>query len=176
MCSRYGDFLNELDYWMCSHGSGLITFQVEATCLYQHKHAPINNQLWLSSIFCFPCPEPPSALLDLRVTYITGTTITITWDRPTTTGRSDFFYRVFQSDPNQSGSFILSRNNLVDQGSTVSYQITGLVPFTPYILRVSVHNGVSVDLDRVCGQVSFTTAITLKACKFFSYMPFDDAM
>ena len=61
----------------------------------------------------------------------------------------------------------MSRDNLVDQGSTVSYEVTGLVHFTSYILRVSVHNGVSdLDPDGADGRVSEVTAMTEEARKF----------
>ena len=117
-------------------------------------------------LLLFPHTEPPSAIIDLRVADTTDTTITITWNWPTTTGRSDFFYRVFQSDPSQPGRYILRRDNLVGQ---VSYQVTGLVPFTPYVLRVSVHNGVSdLDPDGAAGRVSEVTNMTGEARKFYN--------
>ena len=54
----------------------------------------------------------------------------------------------------------------------MSYEVTGLVPFTGYILRVSVHNGVSdLDPDEADGHVSEVTATTQEARKFL-----DDAM
>ena len=59
------------------------------------------------------------------------------------TGREDFFYRVFYSNPDKVGEFILENDNLQDTSSIVSYTISGLVPFTTYILRVTTHNGVS---------------------------------
>ena len=128
-------------------------------------------------LLLFPHTEPPSAIIDLRVADTTDTTITITWNWPTTTGRSDFFYRVFQSDPNQLGRFILSRDNLVDQGSTVRYEVTGLIPFTSYILRVSVHNGVSdLDPDRAGGRVSEVIARTQEARRLCFLMILCNAM
>ena len=118
--------------------------------------------------YYFAHAEPPSSPIDLTATTITGTTITITWNQPATTGRNDFFYRVFQSDPDQPGSFILTRDNLVNR---VSYVFTGLVPFTGYILRVSVHNGVSdLDPDGADGRVSEVTAKTLQIRNFLIYV------
>ena len=47
---------------------------------------------------------------------------------------------VFYSD---MGEFILAIDNLVDRGEVVTFTVTELTPFTAYIIRVSVHNGVS---------------------------------
>ena len=103
-----------------------------------HKHDEV-------SIFkehsCFL--EPPSEVRNLEVVSSTDTTITLRWTRPLTTGRSDFFYGVSYSDPNNIGEFISSEDNLVTNSGTVTYEVTGLVPFTSYILQVSTHNGVS---------------------------------
>ena len=53
----------------------------------------------------------------------------------------------------------------------VSYQVTGLVPFTPYVLRVSVHNGVSdLDPDGAGGRETEVTATTLEIRKFLKYV------
>ena len=63
----------------------------------------------------------------------------------------------------------MSKDNLVDQGSTVSYEVTGLVPFTSYVLRVSVHNGVSdLDPNRAGGRVSEVASMTEEARKFLT--------
>ena len=87
--------------------------------------------------------EPPIEVRNLEVVSSTNTTITLRWTRPLITGRSDFFYRVFYSDPNSIGDFISSEDNLVTNSGTVTYEVTGLVPFTSYILQVTTHNGVS---------------------------------
>ena len=68
-----------------------------------------------------------------------STAITVSWTQPTTTGRPDFFYRVQHSDPNNVGQ----NNNLRDSGNEVTYTVSGLVPFTNYIVRMTTHNGVS---------------------------------
>jgi hypothetical protein len=113
------------------------------------------------SIEVFPFAEPPSACRNIEVIARADTTITVSWNQPTTTGRTDYFYRVFHSDPVNIGEFILASNNLIDSRATVTFTVTNLTPFTPYIIRVTTHNGVS-DLDpdgansRMC-EISGTT-------------------
>ena len=87
--------------------------------------------------------EPPSAPRDLQIVTSTDTTVAVIWRRPITTGRDDYFYRVFHSDPDNIGEFILARDNLVDRRTVVIFIVTGLTPSTPYIIRVTTHNGVS---------------------------------
>ena len=68
--------------------------------------------------------------------------IIIRWTRPAELGgRSDLFYEVLQSDPDQSGVFMDIPTN-PDGGST-SFTLTGLRPYTQYCVRVIAHNGVS---------------------------------
>jgi hypothetical protein len=98
------------------------------------------------SIEVFPYAEPPSACTNIEVIARADTTITVRWNQPKTTGRTDYFYRVFHSDPDNIGEFILARNNLMDRRATVTFTVANLTPFTPYIIRVTTHNGVS-DLD-----------------------------
>ena len=75
---------------------------------------------------------------------MTDTTVTLTWNRPSTIGRSDLFYRVWRSDSNNIRIFIVVNNNLVDSGASVSYVVSnGLLAFTSYIFMVTTHNGVS---------------------------------
>ncbi len=62
--------------------------------------------------------EPPSEVRNLEVVSSTDTTITLRWTRPLTTGRSDFFYGVSYSDPNNIGEFISSEDNLVTNSGT----------------------------------------------------------
>jgi hypothetical protein len=114
-----------------------------------------------NNIEVFPYAEPPSACTNIGVTARANTTITVSWNQSSTTGRPDYFYRVFHSDPDNIGDFILARDNLMDRGATVTFIVTNLTPFTAYIIRVTTHNGVS-DLDpdgansRMC-EISGTT-------------------
>ena len=96
----------------------------------------------------------------------TSTAINVSWTRPTTTGRPDFFYRVQYSDPNNVGQFITVNDNLRDSGNEVTYTVSGLVPFTNYIVRVSTHNGVSdQDPDSHLRQCQ-VTSMTRERCTY----------
>ena len=90
--------------------------------------------------------EPPSGPRNLRLTVQT-TSITVSWSSPTETGgRSDLYYKVEYSDPDNLGSF--TGAVYLNQEST-SHTFTGLRPYTPYCIRVSAHNGGSdQDPDR----------------------------
>ena len=91
---------------------------------------------------------PPGPCEDLQVILVTDTTVTLAWNRPMIIGRSDFFYKVWHSDPDNIGEFVAVNSNLVDSGASVSYIVSnGLMAFRSYIFRVTTHNGVS-DQDR----------------------------
>ena len=96
---------------------------------------------------------PPTTITNLTVTGTTSTTITVRFKRPTITGRSDYYYVVEYSDPDGVGEEYIQDNNsrLVNGNNQVTYTVagadsSGLQANTEYIVRVSVHNGVS-DLD-----------------------------
>jgi hypothetical protein len=63
--------------------------------------------------------------------------------RPTDTGRPDYFYRVNVSDPERVNAFNVHNSNLVNRNMDPIYTVSPLVPHTSYVIRVSVHNGVS---------------------------------
>ena len=74
----------------------------------------------------------------------TDTSLTVSWSRPQITGgRTDLFYRVFRSDPDDISQFIMVEANLRTNNPTVMYEVTGLRPVTSYIIRVTTHSGVS---------------------------------
>ena len=95
---------------------------------------------------------PPTTITNLIVTGTTSTTITVRWNRPAITGRSDYYYIVEYSDPDEVGEeYIQDNSRLVNGNVLVTYTVdgadsSGLQANTEYIIRVSVHNGVS-DLD-----------------------------
>lgn len=75
----------------------------------------------------------------------TNTSITIQWTTPTRIGRPDYFYNVEYSDPNDPSRYIQHNRKAITNTNTNSntYRVTGLRPNTTYVIRVSVHNGVS---------------------------------
>ena len=103
-----------------------------------HTHHAVNT--------CVPllCAEPPSACTNVQVTERTDTSLTVSWSRPQITGgRTDLFYRVFHSDPDDISQLIMVEDNLMTNNPTVMYEVTELRPFTSYIIRVTTHSGVS---------------------------------
>ena len=102
--------------------------------------------------YIFPCAGPPTTITNLIVTGTASTTITVRWNRPTITGRGDYYYVVEYTDPDEVGAVYIQDNSRLVNGNTqVTYTVdgadgSGLQADTEYIVRVSVHNGVS-DLD-----------------------------
>lgn len=121
--------------------------------------------------FCYLCPEPPGACTNLQVITRTDTTVTVRWSRPATTGRSDFFYRIFHSDPENLGQFKLTRDHMINHSRAVTFTVTDLVPNTPYIVRVSTHNGVSdQDVDNFESRICKISAMTMEGGKIWCYI------
>ncbi len=100
-----------------------------------------NNPLY--GMLSLVTTAPPGPPLILEVTTITATNVTLSWTRPEVTGRDDFYYSIEYSDPDNTGSFILSNENYVNSSSALSYTVPNLRPNTPYTIRVTTHNGVS---------------------------------
>ena len=94
--------------------------------------------------------EPPSAPSGLNLTDVSSTSISVNWSPSAETGgRSDLYYKVEYSDPDNLGSF----TGAVYLNGT-SHTFTGLRPYTSYCIRVSAHNGVSdQDPDRSQGRM-----------------------
>ena len=107
--------------------------------------------------------EPPSMPLNLRNTSDTSTSLSVRWSAPSYLGeRSDLYYRVEYSDPDEVGVMLPMQCG----GSCLtgtSCTVTGLRPATTYVVRVTAHNGVS---DQDAGgalarqkEITLTTAI-----------------
>ncbi len=91
------------------------------------------------SLDCTPLSDP---VRNLHVTTTTSTSVTLLWTRPEVTGNGLYYFIVY-SDPDDTGSFILSNGNYVNSALTVSYTVPNLRPNTPYTIRVTTHNGVT---------------------------------
>ena len=101
--------------------------------------------LWLANSFFFT-PGPPSACRNLRVYHPRTRTnfITVRWERSLITGRDDYHYNIYHSNPDIPGNFIRHNcNPVIKDSSVVQYSVSGLRPLTNYTIRVTVHNGVS---------------------------------
>ena len=85
--------------------------------------------------------EPPAAVRNLRVNSKTNTSIIIQWDTPSVTGRSDYYYNVEHNSPNDISTY--KRHNQERITNTNIYNVNKLQPDSEYIIRISVHNGVS---------------------------------
>ena len=62
------------------------------------------------------------------------------WSRPTIRGRSDLYYTVEYSDPDNRGKYLLSANL---HGDVTMLRIPAMRPNTQYCVRVTAKNGVS---------------------------------
>ena len=70
--------------------------------------------------------------------------MTVRWTRPEVIGRSDFYYTLQYSDPDNIGEFLPANPiKIVNSALSVSHTVTGLQPNTAYTIRVTSHNGVS---------------------------------
>lgn len=91
---------------------------------------------------------PPSQCTNMSMVSTSETNIVIQWSRPAITGRPDFFYKVFHSDPDRLGEFIAIDERFISNDSIVTYNITNLQPSRTYVMKVQTHNNVS-DQDYV---------------------------
>ena len=109
--------------------------------------------------------EPPSAPRNLRLNEQT-TGIAVRWSSPTETGgRSDLYYQVEYSDPDNFGSFT-GTVYLDGSGESTSHTFAALRPYTSYCIRVSAHNGVSdQDPDRSQSRMVEECTRTLEGSK-----------
>ena len=64
------------------------------------------NVIPMNNIFFLPL-RPPSACRNLRVyrKRTRANTNTVRWERPLITGRDDYYYDIFYSDPELPGNF-----------------------------------------------------------------------
>ena len=109
-----------------------------------------------SSTSCFLHTEAPSAPRNLLVLQVTNTTVQLSWNPPVSNGgRDDLEYQLsYQIATSSESVTIYGRVNRTEG------QITGLRPFTQYMVFVSSENGVSAqdtDASRRTVSASITT-------------------
>ncbi len=85
------------------------------------------------------------------MTSISDRDVVIQWNQPSTIGERYFYYKVLYSDLNRPGQFLMHNSSLVNFNSVIAYQVTNLIPFQMYQIRVTTHNNFS---DMNSGQVS----------------------
>ena len=101
-----------------------------------HDHQSLTNfpELKYREIAMSP---PHSVSLTPQLSSI----ITVRWSAPSDNGgRTDLYYEVDISDPDNLGSYT---GTVYLSGRSTSRTISGLRPFTQYCVRVTAHNGVS---------------------------------
>lgn len=93
-------------------------------------------------IMLYLCAAPPGSITNLNNRETTNNSITITWNRPAVTGRSDFYYEILVSVSNERTRTVVD-SYYQDSRSMVDYTISDLRAFTSYAIFVVTHNGVS---------------------------------
>ena len=94
----------------------------------------------MHSFSCHLHTEPPSPPRSVSLTPQLSS-ITVRWSAPSDNGgRTDLYYEVDISDPDNLGSY---NGTVYLSGRSTSRTISGLRPFTQYCVRVTAHNGVS---------------------------------
>ena len=109
--------------------------------------------------------EPPSVPQNIEIISVTATTIHLSWSPPQYNGsRSDLYYTVQYSDPDNVGQSIMATDTMCM--SQTCFTITGLQPFTTYLIIVTAHNGVS-DQDKpgLQGRMAEIRVTTNSSCK-----------
>ena len=114
--------------------------------------------------------EPPSAPRSVSLTS-QQTSITVRWSAPADRGgRSDLYYQIEISDPDNLGSYT---GTVYLSGSSTSRALSNLRPYTQYCVRVTSHNGVSdQDPDREHLRREEECTRTLEARKLCSEQHF----
>ncbi len=114
--------------------------------------------------------EPPGPVKNLITVSTTANSVTVTWDKPASTGgRSDYYYFVGRSDSQGCATSVIPVNSrLMDLGNTITFRIGDLLPFQRYVFTVIVHNGVSSqDSVNVGSRTRTTEGQTMESRKFY---------
>ena len=105
-----------------------------------------------------PHTEPPSAPRNLLVLQVTNTTVRLSWDPPVSNGgRDDLEYQLSYQIATSSEPVTIYGSVNMTEG-----QITGLRPFTQYVVFVSSENGVSAQDTDDSGRTVSASITTLE--------------
>ena len=132
-----------------------------------YPHFTVYTQIYTTFFMVALTKGPPSSLScgSLQVSTVASNSLTVRWQKPQITGRSDFYYTLKHTNPDDPfGDLIVTFPKITTPPNQVqvSQEITGLRPDTEYHIEVSVHNGVSDQdpdnaPDRVC-EIRETTS------------------
>ena len=124
----------------------------------------LKGQWPLIIVLCICHTEPPTAVRNLTVVDTTSTSVTIVWEDPEDVGRPDYYYVIEYSDPDDAS--IYHRHN-EDGVKGNSYTLDKMRPDTIYIIRVTVHNGVSnQDSENAIGRMVSVKGHTAEGRKY----------
>lgn len=110
----------------------------------------------------FLASAPPSGCTSTNVISVTATDITVEWKRPDLIGREDFYYSVYYRELTSLSGITLGP--YVNNSDYVDYTIDGLQPSSQYLIKITIHNGVSDqdmenEISRTCETVASTADI-----------------
>ena len=81
------------------------------------------------------------------------------------------------SDPDRIGEFITDNDSLTSSSTIVHYTVSGLIPLTSYIVRVTTHNAVSDQDPNIQLRMCEISNMTLEGGKIidntFFYIDYD---
>ena len=132
----------------------------------KEKADPIHAALTSFTTSPHTHPEPPSAPRNLQLLQVTNTTIRFSWNPPVSNGgrddlESQLSYQIVTSSEPVT---IYGRVNMTEG------QITGLRPFTQYVVFVSSENGVSAQDTDASERTVSANITTLEGGEFYSLM------
>ena len=90
---------------------------------------------------------PPSGVRDLEIEGSDSTSIQVSWRRPQTAGKNLHYEVLLSESVSITASSVPVESSLQDSREVVDYTVSGLKPFTNYVITVVTHNAVS-DQDK----------------------------
>ena len=82
----------------------------------------------------------------------TSSSITISWTRPNFDGSVS--YNIDLNDPNDALKFQEVAKNIVGDSQTMGHVLTGLDPFTTYVVKVTATNGEDTDVCQFASKTA----------------------